>query len=438
MSKSKSPTNIVSVIESCLPRFFKNRIGKLGPARVFLTLINMNIFGQRGYRRVLGELKDGLQTQLGWLWEEKPSSAALCKARKKLTEAQCEQGFQAVYAACSLPRTHSEFVYKQMRIYAIDGTQLTLPDSDELRETFGLSSNGKHTGVPHAGLMLLWDVSAQQPVAHRLVPSRHNEKVEARFLFDYLPKKSLLITDRGIPSYEVIHDLLERKQRFLLRIARNKWKGVREFVESDEQDCPFNIPIPRKIKSAYPVMPETLTVRMLKVTLPNGETEVLITNLPKKSGHAYNELINLYMTRWRIETAFREMKIWHALEHFSAQHTRGIIQEVYAAFVFALLVSEMEACVRIEKKALIEDRSADGDTDEPLPDIRFNRLLIADAVVGIMLAATDGPKRVRAHVKRCIEYIWRNRERRRKRTAPRIRKRPLKGFNTAGKREKKG
>lgn len=439
MSKSDLPTDLVRVIESALPRFFKNRTGKLGPARVFLTLINMIIFGQRGYRRVLGELKDGLCTRLGWLWEERPSSPALCKSRKKLTEEQCATGFQAVYNACSLPRLLPEFLYKGHPIFAIDATQLTLPDSEELREYFGSSSNGSHAGVPHAGLILLWNVSAQQPVAFRLAPSRHDERAEARPLFDALPKKSLLITDRGIPSYEVVHDLLERKQRFLLRISKNKWRGVKEFVGGDIVDQSLEIPIPRNIKSNNPHMPLSLSVRIIKVVLPNGDTEVLITNLTK-SHHKRAELSSLYMTRWRIETAFREMKIWHALEDFSARHVRGITQEVYAAFVFALLVSEMEARVRKETQEIIDQQRDpnQGQTDEPLPEIRFNRLLIADAVVGTMLAATESPRRVRAHVRRCIDYIWRNREKRRKRTAPRKRKRPLKGFNSTGKEGKKG
>ena len=50
------------------------------------------------------------------------------------------------------------------------------------------------------------------------------------------------------------------------------------------------------------------------------------------------------------------MKVWHALENFSAKHVLGIYQEVTAAFVFALMVSELEAKIRLEKKHLLQEK----------------------------------------------------------------------------------
>ena len=198
------------------------------------------------------------------------------------------------------------------------------------------------------------------------------------------------------------------------RIKKSAWNCVRSFSESDETDTIIQVPVPRKYGQKTG-RKEPLPIRFLKVPLPSGETEILATNLFAEDGNNADELSRLYCTRWRIETAFREMKIWHAMENFSAKHTLGIHQEIFAIFTFALLASDMEARARIEKQHLQEQNP-----DEPLPTIRYNRLLIADAVVGLLVAATAGREQVDKHLQRCIESIWRNREKRRpRRTAPR-------------------
>jgi len=410
MSLISDHFNVRGLVEAALPRHFTYNRGKLGPARTFLTLVNMRIFGQRGYRRVLNELKDGLQTQLGWLWDDKPSPAALCKSRKKLTTEHCQMAFQAVYGGCSLARSCPEFTHAGRRIISLDGTRLSLPDSPELDDYFGKPSNQTgETGYPSAGLIMMWDVSSQQPVAFQLAPYKHSEPEIGLKLCDQLPPNSLLIADRGFPSFRLFSSLERRQQPYLIRITKTQWKAIKPFVSGEERDADIVIPRPSKA-SKDPVVPHELCLRIIKYRLPNGEDELLATNLPRTKEHDPETLGKLYTTRWRIETAFREMKVWHALENFSARHVLGIYQEVTAAFVFMLMVSEMEAKVRSEKKHLIQENPT-----KPLPDIRYNRLMIADAVVGLLVASAAGTRQVEIHLQRCIDAIWRNREKRRKR-----------------------
>ena len=309
---------------------------------------------------------------------------------------------------------------------SFDGTRLALPNSPELERDFGRASNQSgESATPIAGMVMLWDVSAQQPIAFNLAPYRHCERTLARELFDHVPEDSVVVTDRGFPSFDLWENLCDRKQGFLSRIKKSAWNCVRSFSESDETDTIIQVPVPRKYGQKTG-RKEPLPIRFLKVPLPSGETEILATNLFAEDGNNADELSRLYCTRWRIETAFREMKIWHAMENFSAKHTLGIHQEIYAIFTFALLASDMEARVRIEKQHLQEQNP-----DEPLPTIRYNRLLIADAVVGLLVAATAGREQVDKHLQRCIESIWRNREKRRpRRTAPRR--------NRMGKKDRRG
>lgn len=75
-------------------------------------------------------------------------------------------------------------------------------------------------------------------------------------------------------------------------------------------------------------------IRVTKMTLPDGETGVFATSLMNTKKFPLDELASLYCSRWRIETAFREIKMWHIFEHMHAQHARGIYQEITALMVF--------------------------------------------------------------------------------------------------------
>ena len=416
MSLNHAFPDFVECIEAALPRHFSYRCGKLGPARTFITVVMMTVFGQSGYRGVL----NNLCSKLGWMWGDAPSAAALCKARKKLTEQHRRQAFQATYDACSTARECPEFTYKNMLVVALDGTCLSLPNSKVLRKTFGCASNSKKKAKQAvAGLMVLWDVSSQQPLAHKLVPYKHCERTVGATLFDSIPQGSLLITDRGFPSFEICANLTQRKQPFLIRVPLSFCRESNAFVQSDETDSIVLLP-PRKIPNRPKApAPDYIQVRLIKVPLPKGKVAIFATNLMAEDGHSATELGQLYMTRWRIETAFREMKIWHCLENLSAKHVEGIEQEVTAAFIFALFVSEMEARVRKEKADSLNEPSG----CDPLPTIRYSRRLIGEAVVGVLLAIRHGKESVAARMRHCIECIWRYREKRRVRPTYSRRKR---------------
>ena len=57
-----------------------------------------------------------------------------------------------------------------------------------------------------------------------------------------------------------------------------------------------------KSKSLY-----YISFRIMSFVLPNGNTEVVYTNLPKED-FSTEELRELYNMRWGIETSFRDIK----------------------------------------------------------------------------------------------------------------------------------
>jgi hypothetical protein len=289
-----------------------------------------------------------------------------------------------------------------------------------------------------AGLVQIWDVGRNCPVAFSLAPCDYSERHEAIPLFDRLGAGDLLIGDRGYPGYEFFRSICRRRARFLIRLPIGTNATFTEFAASGQDDTVILL-TKRKNGTDIAGLP-AIPMRLMRVVLPNGAIEILATNLWRRRGHERDTLARLYTQRWRIETAFREMKVFHALEQFSATYPDGIYQEIVAIQIFLLLTSELEAIARRETEDL-PDRAKppsapadEGSQTLQVSKLRFNRLIVADNVIHLLRhAAYGGTAQVAAEMPHIIENLWKNRSYARNgRAYPRERKRSLGRFRTSG------
>ena len=79
-------------------------------------------------------------------------------------------------------------------------------------------------------------------------------------------------------------------------------------------------------------------VRVLKVTLPTGETETLLTSLHQKHLPIRNAC-SLYFERWKVETAYDTIKSKLELENFSGKTEVSVLQDFYATMYLANMVA---------------------------------------------------------------------------------------------------
>lgn len=150
-------------------------------------------------------------------------------------------------------------------------------------------------------------------------------------------KGSLLLFDRWHPSKKFIAHTINAGFFFVMR-AREKW----------------NLDVGR-IKTQGNVVlrhdGQEFSVRVLKVLLPSGETETLLTNLePQKLPIC--DAADLYFKRWGIETAYDPLKSKLQLENFSGRTEISVFQDFYATVYLAGLAA---ACAK-EADVLIADR----------------------------------------------------------------------------------
>jgi len=125
-----------------------------------------------------------------------------------------------------------------------------------------------------------------------------------------------------------------------------KTKGVKvveSFLKSGKTDAEVEFQIGERayysardkygLKNKHPKF-STFKMRLIRVELSTGETEVLATNLFNKRKFPETDFKDLYAKRWGVETAFDEIKNQLKLGVFSGYRTKIVLQDIWSVLIF--------------------------------------------------------------------------------------------------------
>ena len=407
---SPTPATIFSAFHRIFSDYWVRPGRFLGPCQVWLTLMCMTMGGTKGYNRSLDEMKRLLGQHFGW-GNHRPTPSALTLARKKLTREVCQDAMVQVRAGCTTASRFPRVRFGSWRLVACDGTSLNLPVYATLRRHYGVPRS-RHGDclAPQAALTMLFDVGAHQPIAFHLDRCRYPERKALGALLDHLRSGDLLLADRGYPSRALFAALHARKLDFLIRATAansNSMMECQEFLRSGQTEAVVELRLLTAIQRQAGGGATTLRVRLIRFR----DEGVLITSLDRQQASA-EDLTKLYLDRWRIETAFGEMKGFRGLESFHARTPLGIYQEVTSVMLFMLLESELEARAHqhhADEIARTSEKSPSG--ERQASTYRFNRLMIGDWVRYLLIDATLGPAKIQHTLQDAIATLWRARMR---------------------------
>jgi hypothetical protein len=235
-----------------------------------------------------------------------------------------------------------------LRLLAVDGSNISMVNTPDVAAHFGTADN-QFGGVPMARAMQIHDVLNDIAVWGGIFPRSCSENAIIADNIRHLPADSLTLFDRGYPSYRLIFQLNneETPRWFLMRCKITFNHEVRDFVSGTAMDMVTSIyPSAESIKKlrqhGYIVTAKTgIKIRMLKIGLPSGETEVLLTNLYDQEIFTFKKLSTLYCMRWNIETAYSRQKNQLQLEICSG-HRVVCIEQDHAAGLF---VSNLQSII---------------------------------------------------------------------------------------------
>jgi len=221
-----------------------------------------------------------------------------------------------------------------LRVVAVDGTVLDVPDSEANARVFGFPGTrlGTRAAFPKVRLVILIEAGTHLILDARMCPYRMGERVRALKLLRSVDSGMLLMWDRGLHSYAMVQATLARGCHYLGRVPANV-KFVVERTLDDGSYLSWIAPSGKLKRKGC----QRILVRVIEYTIdyPNqpGEKQTyrLITSLRDIDQFSALLLASEYHRRWEVENTIDELKV-HLLGRktpIRSHNPREVVQEVY-------------------------------------------------------------------------------------------------------------
>jgi hypothetical protein len=343
---------------------------RLLPARVTVYyVLAMCLFSGQGYEEVMRLLVGGLEWLGRWrrAWAV-PSTAAIAKARARLGAEPLRMLFDNTVGLLATQATRGAW-YRGLRLVAIDGATLDLPDTSDNDGHFGRpgSSRGEGRGAfPQVRLVGLGECGTHAVFAAALGAYSDAEKTLALQILPKLERNMLLLADRGFLSYELWQAALGTGAQLLWRASNSFTLPVLEVLPDGSY---LSRLLPRKGTGPHKAGGGPVTVRVVEYTIddgraPDGEHYRLVATLLDPDQAPAAELAELYAQRWEFENTLDELKTHQrgAKVVLRSKSPDGVEQEIWAFLLVHWAIRE-----------LMHTAALDGDVD---PDrVSFIRTL---------------------------------------------------------------
>lgn len=338
-----SPEEILQALEAAIPsqkieaaiertqsQHQRNRA--LPTHLVVALIIAMSLWSQDSIEDVLKNLVQGLSSQwvrLSQRWKN-PSKSSISEARQRVGPQVMSQLFHLVARPLGSAQTPGVFL-NGLRMMAVDGSTLDLPDTDANARVFGYPGTraGTEASFPKARLVLLVEVGTHLITDALLSPYRMGERIRALKLLRSVGPGMLLMWDRGLHSFKMVKATQERKSHFLGRVPKNVKFEVVQALE-DGSFLSWVAPDRKSRKKGASRIP----LRVIEYTIEEkGEEQTyrLITDLLNITEFPSLLLAQEYHQRWEAENTLDEFKT-----HLNGRKTpirskspRGVVQETY-------------------------------------------------------------------------------------------------------------
>lgn len=285
-------------------------------------------------------------SSLGHFHPDSITASGFRQQRDKLQPDAMKLVFHRFRRCCE---RHSHRTLRGLRVFACDGSDFAVVANPRDADSYFLS-NPKCHGHNLVHVNALYDVLNHLYVDLSIYPRRLNN--ERRAALELIPRaaclgRALYLFDRGYEGYAVPLLLEQLGQSYLIRVQgpeqNSILKGIRKDLEKHlHPDGTFDVTFTRHLKKqkdghysylAHPTAETiSLTFRAVRVHIPGGKTECLLTNLPKTMA-SQNDLKELYRLRWGIETSFRHLKYDIGGRVLHARDFKHYVHELYASFL---------------------------------------------------------------------------------------------------------
>lgn len=365
----------------CYKDFSRTR--KLSFARVAVLIL-------RGHKLALQNALNKVFHTLGDLFQV-PTASALSQARQKLdanlfvylNQIVCRDFYQ-LYEADRLVQR-----WRGHRLVAADGTYLTLPDNKETRKEFSLQTNQYSEGrCVQALACVLYDLKNDLSLAVALGKRQGEKRLLFEALWGATEAGDVIVLDRAYADYAILAKAKAENRDIIVRLPRHRFKAAEEFWHSHQAEQEISLEVTQSAREFVnrQKLPTQLRVRLVRVGLEDGETEVLATTLLDKKSYEAKEFKEVYFWRWREEVFFDRIKNIFEVERLSGTSVEAIKQDVYGVLFLASLESVL---TKPEAKRLEEESARAGNQRRAQVNRAISYVAMVDRVVELLMGGRE-------------------------------------------------
>lgn len=288
---------------------------------VYLTVQNMKTSLQAGLNAFIKERKKN---------KIEYSKQAFSKGRQRIRP----EAFQELYQAVVMKFYEKAGIHswKGYQLFGIDGTRLNLPCTEELAQLYGAQVS---QGAPQVQALVscVYDLLNGIIVDTRFAHCKSSERDAAKDMITSFQlaqaENPVFVMDRGYPSAELIDAIINAGHKFIMRCPTEFLRGMK-LPKMDNT-----------LEHKFAKLKHSLKVRVVKIQLPSGNIEYLITNI-LDSQISIDDFKWAYEKRWGIETKYNDVKNKLEIECFTGYSPVAILQDFYATMFLANLEGVLE------------------------------------------------------------------------------------------------
>lgn len=305
-------------------------------------------------------------------WSERSfSPQAYCSARKRLPLEVLQRLSRRLCDAARRLADEAETLFLTHRVFVVDGSTFSMPDTPALQAHFGQSgAQKKGCGFPVAHLLALFDLHSGTLSEAIASPMRTHDLRPIARMHPLMREGDLLLGDTAFGSYAhfallyqaKLHGLMPAHQKRILNftprrpfvmpgrtddggkeLPRSRW--IKSLGRNDQLVEWFKGPKPPAYMSQadYDALPESIIVRELRRNVYHPGLECLVeldivTTLLDEITHPAETLVQLRLRRWQVELNLRHLKTTMGMEVLKCKSVEGVMKELTAFMLVYNLV----------------------------------------------------------------------------------------------------
>ena len=269
------------------------------PARFMVYyVLALALFQQDSYDDVAENLVGALEG----MDEAIPNKSSFTRARQRLGAGVIEAVFRRLAGPVAPAGLDGAF-WRGMRVAAVDGFVLDVPDTPVNRAAFGgpVDAKGQAAGFPQARVVTLTETGTHSSIDASVGGFRTGEP-ELAIAMAGSAAGMLVIMDRGFPGVALWKAYTQAEAHLLIRARSSVARRPVKVLDDGTYLARMNL---AGQKGAHP---GGVVVRVIEYRVDGGEVVRLLTDLMDPMAFPAAELAALYHQRWESESSFRQVK----------------------------------------------------------------------------------------------------------------------------------